>query len=91
MCVDVRRRGLDNFAREGGDPGADSDGYDTGSINRQQAMNALEMKELRKVRRRKKKCKMARPNGKLVVGVKMIYKRNMKDGEVEKYKCRFVA
>ena len=78
-CVDVRRRGLNNFAEEGGD---------TGAVNRQQEMNALEMGECRKIRRKKK---MARPNDKLVVGASVIYKKNMKDGEVEKYRCSFVA
>ena len=48
-CVDVRRRGLDDFAGEGGDTGADSEGHVTGVVNRQQAMNALEMGERRKV------------------------------------------
>ena len=36
-----------------------------------QAMNALEMEEWRKVGRTKK-CKMARPNDKLVAGARMI-------------------
>ena len=53
-------------------------------------MNALELEEWRKVRR-KKKCRVARPNDKLVVGVKVIYKKNTKDGEDEKYGCRLVA
>ena len=32
----------------------------------------------------KKKCKVARPNDKLVVGSRVVYKRKIKDGEVEK-------
>ena len=86
----MRRRGLDGFAEKGGYTGADSEGHVTGAVNRQQAMNALQMEELREVRR-KKKCKVARPNYKLVVGARAIYKRNMKDGEVTKYRCRLVA
>ena len=89
-CVDVRRRGRDNFAEEGGDTGAYSEGHVTGAVNRQQTMNTVEMEEWRKVRR-KKKCKAARPNDKLVGGARVIYKRNMKCGEVEKYRCRLVA
>ena len=72
--VGVRRRGLDNFAEEGEDTGDDSEGHVTRTINWQQAMNALEMEEWRKVWR-KKKCKATRPNDKLVVGARMIYKR----------------
>ena len=53
-------------------------------------MNALEMKDWRKLRR-KKKYKVARPNDKLVVEARRIYKRNTKDGEVEKYICQLVA
>ena len=35
---------------------------------------------------------VARPNDKLVVGTKMLYKRKIgEDGKVEKYKCRLVA
>ena len=34
---------------------------------------------------------VARLNDKLVVRARMIYKRNMKDGEVEKYRCRLTA
>ena len=89
-CVGVRRRRLDDFAEEGGDAGADSERRVTGTVNRQQAMNALEMEEWRKIQR-KKKYKMARPNGKLVVRARMIYKINMKDGEVENYECRLVT
>ena len=80
----MRRRGLDDFAEEGEDIGADSEGHVTGAVNREQAMNALEMEEWRQVRR-KKKCKVVRPNDKLVVWARVIYKRNMRDGEVEKY------
>ena len=53
-------------------------------------MNALEMEEWRKVRR-KWKWKVARQNDKLVVGARVIYKRKMKDVEVEKYGCQLVA
>ena len=53
-------------------------------------MNALKMGVWRKVVR-KKKCKVDRLNDKLVVGARMIYKTTMKDGEVEKYRCRLVA
>ena len=53
-------------------------------------MNALEMGEWMKVQR-KKKCKVARPNDKLVVEARVIYEGKMKDGEVKKYKCRLVA
>ena len=61
-----------------------------GIENRQQTMSALKMEEWRKVWR-KKKCKVASSNDKLMVGTRMIYKRNMKDGEVEKYECRLAA
>ena len=53
-------------------------------------MNALEMEEWRQVRGTKK-FKVARPNDKLVVEARVIYKRKMKDGEVEKYRCRLIA
>ena len=86
----MRRRRVDDFEEEGGDTDADREGHVSEKVNRQQAMNALEIEEWRKVRR-KKKCKMARPNGKLMVGVRMIYKKEMKDREVEKYKCRHVT
>ena len=52
-------------------------------------MNALEMEEWRKVRT--EKWKVAQPNDKLVVRSRMIYKTKMKDGEVEKYRCRPTA
>ena len=84
--VGVRRRGLDDFAEEGRNARADSEEHVTEAVNRQQAINALEMKERGKVRR-KKKCTVARPNDKLVVGARVIYKRKMKDGKVEKYGC----
>ena len=80
-CVDVRRRGHDVLSEESGATGPDSEGHATGAVNRQKTMNALEMKEWKKVRR--KKWKVARPNGKLVVRARVIYKRNMKDGEVD--------
>ena len=66
-------------------PLADSEGHVTGAVNRQKATNALEMEAWRKVRR-KKKWKVARPNDKLVVGARMIYKKKRNDCEVEK--CR---
>ena len=86
----MRRRGLDDFAEEGGDTGANGEGHVAGIVNRQQAMNALDMKEWRKTRR-KKKCKVTRPNKNLVVGAKVIYKREVKDDEVENYRCQLVA
>ena len=86
----MRRRGDSIIcAEEGGDTGADSERHATGTVNRQQAMNALEMEEWRKVRR-KKKYEMDRPNDKLVVGARMAYIRKMEGSEVEKYNvdCR---
>ena len=53
-------------------------------------MNALKMEEWRKARRKKKR-KVARPNDKLVVGARGIYKTKVKDGEVENYRRRLVA
>ena len=44
-CVNVRRRGHDDFSEEGGATGADSEGHVTGAVNRQQVINALEMEE----------------------------------------------
>ena len=85
-CVDVRRRGHDGLIEESGATGPDSEGHATGAVNRQKTMNALEIKAWRKVRR--KKWKVALPNDKLVVRTRMIYKRKMKDGEAEKYRCR---
>ena len=38
----MRRRGID-YVEKGGDTGADSEGHVIGAVNRQQAMNALEM------------------------------------------------
>ena len=87
-CVDVRRRGHDVLSEKSGVTGPDSEGRVTGAVNRQK-MNALEMEEWRKVRR--KKWKVARPNDKLVVRARTIYKTKMKDGEVEKYICRLTA
>ena len=86
----MRRRGLDGFEEKGGDTGADRERHIIETVNRQQAMHALEIEEWRKVQR-KKKYRVARPNDKLVVGARVIYKRKMKDGEVEKYMCRLVA
>ena len=77
------------FQRISGATGPDSEGHVTGAANRQKMMNALEMEEWRKVWR--KKWKVARPNDKLVVRARMIYKTKMKDGEVEKYKSRLTA
>ena len=88
-CVDVRWRGHDGFLEKSGATRPDSEGHVTGAGNRQKMMNALEMEEWRKVRR--KKWKEARPNDRLVVRARMIYKRKMKDGEVEKYRCRLTA
>ena len=88
--VETRRRGADDFAEKGGNTGADSEGHAIGAVNRAQAMNVLEMKDYGKVQR-KKKCKVARPNDKVVVGARVIYKRKIKDGEAEKYRCRLVA
>ena len=85
--VDMRRRGHDDFLGEGRATGADSEGYVTRAVNRQKVMNTLEMEEWRKVWGNKK-LKVARPNDKLVVGARIIYKRKMKDGEVEKCKYR---
>ena len=56
-CVDMRRWGHDDFSEQGRATGADSEGNVTGAVDRQQAMNTLEMEEWRKVR--KKKCKRA--------------------------------
>ena len=89
-CVDVRRRVHDDFSENGGATGADSEGHVTGAVNRQKAVNALEMEKYRNVRR-KKKWKVAQPNEKLVVGARMMYKRKMKDCEVEKYRYRLTA
>ena len=86
----MRRRGHDDFSEEGGATRADSEGHVTEAVNRQKEMNALKMEEWRKVWR-KKKCKVARPNDKLVVGSRGIQKRKLKDGEVESYRCRLVA
>ena len=47
-CVDVRRRGHDDFSEEVGATGADSEEHVTGAVNRQLAMNAVEMEEWRK-------------------------------------------
>ena len=69
----MRRRGHDGFSEEGGATGVDSEGHVTGAVSRQTAMNALKMGKWRKVRR-KKKCKVARPNDKLVVGARVIHK-----------------
>ena len=87
----MRRRGLDSVANEGGDTESESGGHVTRTVNRQQAMNSLDMEEWWKDRRIKK-CKRARPEDKLVVGARMLFKQNMKeDGEVERYKYRLVT
>ena len=67
----MRRRGLHDFEEEGRDTGADSEGRVIATVNRQQAMNTLEMEKWRKVRR-KKKCKLARPNNRLLVEARVI-------------------
>ena len=76
-CVDVRRGDHDNFLVEGGATGADSEEHVTRAVNRQQTMNALEMKEWRKVQ--KKTCKVAQLNDKLVVGARVIYNKKVLD------------
>ena len=68
MCVG---RGAIIFLEEGGDIGADSERYVNGAVNRQQAMNVLEMEEWTKVRR-KKKYEVARPDDTLVVRARVI-------------------
>ena len=74
----MRQRGVDDFAEEDGDTGADNEGHVTGSVSPQQAMNALKMEEWPKTRR-KKKYKMARQDGKLVIEARMICgRRKMK-------------
>ena len=76
-CVNVRRWGRDDFSEEGGATGADSERHVTGAVNRQQAMDALELEDSRKVR--KKKCDVARPNDKLVVGARVLHNRKRLD------------
>ena len=85
----MRRRGHDVLSEESGATEPDSEGHVTGAVNRQKTMNALEMEEWRKVRRNKKK--VSRPNDKLVVRATMIYKRKMKDDEVENSRCQLTA
>ena len=85
----MRRRGHGVLSEESGATGPDSEGHVTGAVNRQKTINGLEMEKWKKVRR--KKWKVARPNGKLVVRARMIYKRKVEDGEVEKYRCRRIA
>ena len=77
-CVDVRWRGHDKFAEEGGDIGFDREGRVTGAVDRKQAMNTLGMEEWRKVRENNK-WKVARPNDKLAVGAKVICNRKRLD------------
>ena len=84
------RRGRDDFSEEDGATGVDSKKNVTGAVNWHKAMNALEMAGWTKVRRNKK-SKVARPNDKPVVGARMIYKRNMKSGEIDRYRCRLAA
>ena len=86
----MRRWELDDFSEEGGATGVGSEGQVTGAVNWQKAMNALEMEEWRKVWR-KKKCMVARRNGKHVIGARVVYKRKNKGSEVEKYGCRLNA
>ena len=68
--------------------------------NRRQALEAQEWDEWRKAEKTEmlgmvENCvykQVARPNDKLVIGTKMIYKRKIgQDGKVKKYKCRLVA
>ena len=68
--------------------------------NRKQTMHSSEWEEWRKAQEMEMygvvescACKqVARPKDKLEVGTKNIYKKNIgQDGEVEKYKCRFIA
>ena len=73
----MRRQVHDEFLEEGGANGADSEEHVTGAVNQQQTMNALEMNEWKKVR--KKKCKVARLNDKVVVGARVTYNRNVLD------------
>ena len=49
----MRWRGHDAFSEESEATGADSEERVTGAVNRQQAMNALEMEEWRKFGERK--------------------------------------
>ena len=86
-CIDVRRRRHDDFPEEGRATGADSEEHVTGAVNRQQAINTPEIEEWRKVR--KKKCKMVRPNDKLVVGAKVIYNIKILD-RAERSKSTYV-
>ena len=65
----MRRRWHDEFSEEGGATRAVSERHVTGVVNRKKAMNAPKMEEWRKVGR-KKKCKVARPDDKLVVGAR---------------------
>ena len=82
----MRRWGMDGFISGGGSTGVDSGGHATGTEYRQQSSDSSEKETIRKARK-KWKCKVVTPNDKLVVGTKMLYKRNIKqDGEVEKYK-----
>ena len=73
----MRRRGHNDASEEDGATGADSEEHVTGAVNRQQAMNALEVEEWKKVC--KKKCAVARPNDKLVIEARVIYKINNLD------------
>ena len=86
----MRRWELDDFLEKGGATGVESEGHVTGAVIWQKAMNALEMEEWRKVRR-KKKCMVARRNDKHVIGARVVYKRKIKGSEVEKYGCRLNA
>ena len=91
----MRRRGLGDFAEKGKTTVADSEGHVTGAVNRQQAMNALEMEEWRNVRG-KKKCKVARPNDKLVVRARVIYKtkrtgQRVREVQISTYRLRVLA
>ena len=67
----MRRWGHADVSEECRATGADSERHPTGAVNRQQAMNALEMEEWKNVR--KKKWNVTQPNDKLVIGASVIY------------------
>ena len=45
VCVDVPRRGHDEFSEEGGATRVDSEGHFTGAVSLQKVINALKMEE----------------------------------------------
>ena len=87
--------GHDVLSEESGATGPDSEGHVTGAVNRQKMMNALEMEEWRKVRR--KKWKVARPNDKLVVRARILLLQDIDEGrrgrevQMSTYRLRVVA